>query len=312
YNKYATTTGPCLESLLRDPDIGLFEIIVVDNASTDSSAHELQQLAAKTDKFRLILNTTNRGFAGGNNDGVAFSRSEIVILLNSDTLVPPAALGRLAMQLRQHDEWAMLGPVTNAAGTEQKIFVVDDDPGEILTAGAIWCQHAQGAFYPSNRLDFFCVAIRKKAYQQLGGLDENFGLGYFEDTDFSMKALQNGFKMMVTEDVFIYHQAGQSFSRFKKQFVKKLMRQNRRLLQQKYGRDCKLRHLRDCNLEILEAYARQREQAKGKELTDLDFRFSNRMKLARNLTPNNPIKQLLYSRKLRRIAQRFECRGHRD
>jgi GT2 family glycosyltransferase len=305
YNNFEATTGPCLESLLSDPQNRAHEIIVVDNGSADETPAKLRHFADTAGNLRLVLNRTNRGFSGGNNDGVAMARGDIVILLNSDTIVPHGAMSGLARLLAGSTSWSLLGPVTNAAGNEQQIFTTGATQAAIMEEGKDWCAHSCGIHYPSERLDFFCVAIRKEVYENLGGLDEQFGLGYYEDTAFSVKAKRAGKQMMVTEDIFVYHQGGKSFSGLERQWRKRIMRENRKKLFEKYGRDCKLHRLRDRNLYVLEEYVARRQGATAAERAHLAYKFANRFRLAQNLYPNNPFKKILYYVRLRRLSRNY-------
>lgn len=305
YNNFATTTGPCLASLLADPLNSDHEIIVVDNASNDETKERLAELEKKHPQLRLVLNKNNRGFAGGNNDGAAIARGEILILLNSDTQTPVGSMNGLIHLLAAHPDWDMLGPVTNAAGNEQKIHTSGTTVEEILAQGRQWCTHSHDCHFPSDRIDFFCVAIRKDVYRRLGGLDEEFGLGYYEDTAFSAKAKQAGHRMMVTDDIFVYHHGGRSFSGLEQRRRRSIMRDNREKLWKNYGRDIPLHHLRDCNLSVLAEYLHRKETATTKEAVDLDFKFTNRLTLSRQLYPRNPLKKLRYHFVLRRLCRMY-------
>lgn len=303
YNNYERTTGPCLESLISDPENENLEIIVIDNGSADDTPARLQQAVAGHPHIELVLNSTNRGFAGGNNDGATLASGRVLILLNSDTVVPAGALTRLGNLMLANPDWAMLGPVTNQAGNEQKIFTRETAAPNVLQAGADWCDHSRQDVFRSERLDFFCVGIRKDVYQRFGGLDEQFGAGYYEDTDFSLQVKQAGLKMMFTEDVFVYHQAGKSFSRKGQRYVKKLMHANKKKLKRKHGRTVQLLHMRDCNLYVLGRYADLAARMGNAPDPDLAYKFANRMELARTLWPNSPLKKLRYKRNLNRICR---------
>jgi len=305
YNNFDVTTGPCLKSLFEDTTDRNYEIIVIDNASQDDTPEKLKQLVSGKKNVKLVLNPTNRGFPGGNNDGVNIASGEILILLNSDTIVPPGAVGRLGRLLMDRPDWDMLGPVTNEAGNEQKIFVSSENPEEILQEGKKWCVHSGGDFFPSERLDFFCVAMRKDFYERLGGLDEQFGLGYYEDTDFSIRARRMGLNMIFTEDVFIYHRAGKSFSKMGEKFVKKLMRENKNRLKKKHPGMVKLHHIRNRNMNIMNQYVRLKKNRDQPLSKALNYKFQNRLQLARTLYPNNLLKRLVYDMQLNNLCRKF-------
>lgn len=309
YNRFDTTTGPCLDSLLADPEVERMRVVVIDNGSTDGSPDKLRAKVAGRPNVVLRLEGVNHGFAGGNNLAASLAEEGVLILLNSDTIVPAGAMGQLSRVLHDHPDWAMLGPVTNQAGNEQKIFTLPGDTGAILDQGRNWCRHADGDCFASQRLDFFCVAIRRDLYQDIGGLDERFGAGYYEDTDFSLRVLATGRAMMFTEDVFVYHQAGQSFAGFGGDRVKKIMKANRDKLVAKHGRNVPLVHLRDCNLAVIDAYlAAGMAGGDEKRRANLDYRFRGRMDLARTLLPRHPVRRWLYQWRLGKRQRQWQQR----
>jgi GT2 family glycosyltransferase len=305
YHNFDITTGPCLESLFADTTDSDREIIVIDNASQDGTPEKLEKQIFGRRDVRLVRNDTNRGFAGGNNDGVNVARGETLILLNSDTRVPVGAMGKLSRMLTDHSDWGMLGPATNEAGNEQKIFVESLEPKGIIREGEKWCSYSRGDHFTSERLDFFCVALRKTDYERLGGLDERFGPGYYEDTDFSIRAKRAGLNMIFTEDVFIYHKAGKSFSRMGRKYVKKLMRENRKKLERKHPGMVELHHLRDRNMHIMNQYILLKKDVERTADAALAYKFNNRLKLARTMYPGNLLKKLIYHSRLNRLCRRF-------
>jgi len=91
YNNLALTRL-CLESIVRNSDYPNYEVIVVDNNSTDDTPEYLRRLAAQHSHIQIVLNSENRGFAAANNQGIERSSGERLVLLNNDTVVPPGWL----------------------------------------------------------------------------------------------------------------------------------------------------------------------------------------------------------------------------
>ncbi len=300
YNNFDNCTGPCLQSLLQDSTD--MEIIVVDNNSDSYTKTRLTDLSQTESRIRLRLNSSNRGYAGGNNDGVSLAENDIVILLNNDTLVPVGGMGNLSNLFSIHPEWDMIGPVTNSCGNEQQIYTEGTDIQSILTQGKNWCDHSCNYTFPTDLLGFFCVAIRKNVYTELAGLDEDFGLGFYEDTDFCYRAHMAGKKMMISEDVFIYHQGSATFSKLPEK-TRQLMANNRQLFKNKHGSLKVTNHVREKNLQIIIRYQNYLK-SKGMD-QGLSYRATNRLKIAEQLQANNPIKRFLYNRKLKPLQQYF-------
>ncbi|OQX08118.1 MAG: hypothetical protein BWK76_23970 [Desulfobulbaceae bacterium A2] len=304
YNDFAHTTGPCLASLRAET--APCEIIVVDNASTDDSPELLRRAAADDPRLRLVLNRDNRGYAGGNNDGVALARHDMVILLNSDTIVPPGGMGRLSALLARHQDWDLLGPVTNSCGNEQQIAVSGRDPEAILAEGAAWCRQDLALHFATDILGFFCVALRTELYRQLDGLDEIFGRGFCEDTDFCARARSAGARLMVSEEVFVYHRGSASFGRLPRESAE-LLKKNRRLFRTRHGNWPEGLHTRWKNLAVLEQY---RSLAATSDNPVLRHRITNRLRRAEELTPHNLIVCFTYRRRLTRLRRELADPSH--
>ena len=90
-------TRLCLRTLLIEADAAGYglDVIVVDNGSTDGTPAYLRELGAQRIDVRMILNTTNRGFAAANNQALAMARGNLLVLLNNDTLLAPRWLESL-------------------------------------------------------------------------------------------------------------------------------------------------------------------------------------------------------------------------
>jgi GT2 family glycosyltransferase len=304
YNNFEQTTGPCLQSLAQES--ADFDIIVVDNHSDQQTRQALLSVAARTPRLSLILKETNSGYSGGNNTGVQAAAGDLLLLLNSDTIVPPGAIARLIELMGEHPDWDMLGPVSNQSGNDQHILTTGVTVPEILAEGATWCARSHDSHYVTDILHFFCVMIRKKTYHQLNGLDEAFGLGYYEDTDFNYRAVKAGMKLMITEDVFIYHQGSGSFAKSSPS-VRKMVKQNKKLFRKKQGHDHNAAHWRIKNLAAMSRYVEQTDSPEF-PLADLLYKFTNRRNLARQLLPNSPIKRFFYLRQLKTIEKKMRLR----
>ena len=200
YNHFARTTGPCLKSFAAVHSLDL-EIIIVDNGSDKETVEQLKFAAGRDQRVRLILHADNRGFAAGNNDGVKSATAKYILLLNSDTFIPKNAVTLLIKHLQTAESPCLVGPVTNAAGNEQQIYIRDgSDETSIFAQGTEWCTHAQRSIFETDQLSFFCVAMERATYQALEGLDQSFGLGFYEDTDFCCRAAQQGIVLQVLEE----------------------------------------------------------------------------------------------------------------
>jgi len=300
HDHFDETTGPCLSSLAQEPGQGEIEVLVVDNGSGAETRAKLREFRARQPAIRVLESPRNLGFAGGNNLGLREAQGEIFLLLNSDTRVPPGMLRRVTATLTAHPEVALLGPVTNAAGTEQRIFVQERAPEGIMAEGLRFAEASGGRLLTSVRLDFCCVAICRAAHRRIGELDEGFGLGYYEDFDYCVRARALGLSLAVAEGIFVYHRGGGSFAALQDE-AKALIARNKARILEKHGPGVVFPHARDQNLAALSAYAREARTGSAA----LAYCARNRLRLARADRPRGWIKRLRYLRRLAGVERKL-------
>ena len=233
YNNLELTRA-CLESLEHCTPAGHFETIVVDNASQDGTPDFLRHWAADRSDRVLILNDTNRGFAAGNNQGMAAARGDYLVLLNNDTEVTPGWMHTLVNHLRRDPGLGLVGPVTDNIGNEAKIALRYKNAAEMQQEARAYTLAHMGELLPMRTLAFFCVMMTREVYATVGPLDEAYGLGFFEDDDYCRRVEQAGLKLGCAEDVFVHHHLSASFGKHGKARGE-LLQRNRKLYEQKWG-----------------------------------------------------------------------------
>ncbi|HET9393794.1 MAG TPA: glycosyltransferase [Candidatus Rubrimentiphilum sp.] len=234
YNNWQFTKD-CLHSILTLSDYPKLEIIVVDNGSTDETLEELDQVAARDSRVSIIRNDRNLGFAAGNNVGLRAAAGEYVILLNNDTYVTKGWVRDLIRPMTIDPKVGLTGPLTNNIGNEQKINIRYSGMLEMAAVSRQFVRLHLRRRFDTHNLAFFCVAIRREVLETIGFLDEEFGLGFFEDDDYCRRALQAGFRIEIVDDVFVHHHLSASFDALGSEQKAKQMQKNKAIFERRWG-----------------------------------------------------------------------------
>lgn len=205
-------TRQCLKSI-EDCTPELHEIIIVDNGSTDGTPNFLRQYAEGHENVVLVMNERNMGYAAGNNQGIRVAQGDNVVLLNNDVVVTHGWLGRMIRCLEGSDDIGMVGPVTNSVSGAQ-LFADVPYGGDMdrmhAFAREIGNSHA-GKTEPCMRLVGFCLLVRKSVLEIIGGLDEGYKTGNYEDDDLCLRSCIAGYRNVLARDVFVHHFGSMTF-----------------------------------------------------------------------------------------------------
>lgn len=234
YNNLALTKD-CLYSITNNTFYKNYEVIVVDNASTDGTQGYLLTKYMNNPNFKIILNNENVGFAAGNNIGIKAADGDIIIVINNDTYVSPYWLYGLVNCLTNNPKLGLVCPVTNNIGNEAKINIHYSSFFEMENAALHYTTLHNSQIYPIESAAFFCVAIRKEVIDTVGLICEDYGLGFFEDDDYCKRVLLEGWEIAAVEDSFVHHHLSASFDKLKGDKKRKLMEKNQAIFESKWG-----------------------------------------------------------------------------
>lgn len=209
-----------LESIDAAPPSMPFDVTVVDNASSDGSA---AMVRARWPRVQTIDAGANLGFARANNLGIRATRSELILLLNSDTIVPPGALDDLVAALGSRPDTGVVGPrLVDSAGRAEISYGRMIGPFNELRQ-RVWGRLydldiplVRGVVERSARreraVDWVsgaCLLVRRADAEAAGLLDERFFL-YTEDVDFCASIRAMGKEVRFTPSAEIVHARGRS------------------------------------------------------------------------------------------------------
>ncbi|MBD8496969.1 glycosyltransferase [Paenibacillus arenosi] len=226
----------CLESI-RKYTSEPYELIVVDNGSTDLTVLYLKQQPDVT----LICNGHNKGFAAGCNQGLAIATGDNILFLNNDTVVTPNWLTHLLDALHASPDIGMTGPLTNYSSGHQIIPVAYKD---LLDLNAFAHEHQirnAGKMTEVRRLIGFCLLVKRAVLDEVGGFDERYDIGNFEDDDLCLRAAQAGYRLYIANACFIHHVGHVTMNDIQtdeqRNNVQYLMGINRQKAREKWGED---------------------------------------------------------------------------
>lgn len=228
----------CTDTILQKTAYPNYELIVVDNCSTDGTREWLDEWKKDCPpNVKIILNDENRGFAGGNNVGMRAADGQYVVLLNNDTVPTRGWLTTMVKHLENHTRLGMVGPVTNSIGNEAKIAVDYHNLNELeqFAYRYTW-NHMGEEFFRVKALALFCTMIRRDVIEQVGMLDEGYKVGMFEDDDYSEAVSAAGWDMVIVDDAFVHHQDGATFKKMDKKKYETVFLTNKARFEEKWER----------------------------------------------------------------------------
>jgi GT2 family glycosyltransferase len=211
-----------VRAALASTDVDI-DVVVVDNGCTSDAIGQVKGL----DRVRVITSETNSGFSGGCDRGAAEARGEYLAFVNSDAVVAPAALSRLAGVASEPEVGLATGSIRLADAPEE----MNSAGNPVHFTGLAW---SGGFGEPATRYarrrqvaagSGCCFVIRRDLWEELGGFAPEY-FAYHEDTELSLRLWQRGRTVEYVPDAVVLHHY--EFSRNERKFY--LLERNRLLL----------------------------------------------------------------------------------
>jgi len=199
-HKDLNLTRQCLEYIHRYADVA-YELIVVDNGSNQATIQFLQE----QDDIKLILPVENPGIAQGYNLGAEISSSDYILFMLDYSLLTENCLSSMLYCLQENETAGIVGPVSNGVSGYQHIAIsykklqgLDEFARQNRNQNLNLTQQA-------FRLLSHCLLMKKEVLKVIGGFDERFGPGGYEDDDLCLRAFHLGYSLYIALDAFVHY-----------------------------------------------------------------------------------------------------------
>jgi GT2 family glycosyltransferase len=194
-------TIECIKSVLKNTTALNYEVIIVNNNSSDNTKNYLDSI--KLDNVIVVHNDNNYGFSKGMNIGVARAKYEYIILLNNDTVVNKNWDYYLINTLKQDSDVFGVMPITNHCGNEARVDIKHSTINEFFQK--VENINKKIVPYKAESLILFCTAFRREEFIAIGLLDENYNNGWEDDDLYERIILQNKNVMISTQSIVYHH-----------------------------------------------------------------------------------------------------------
>lgn len=228
-------TQMCINSILETVNEKI-ELIIVNNASSDGTSEFLAGIANEKVDLVVVDNEENTGFPVAVNQGIEISNGKYVVIANNDIIFNRGWLERMIEIADSDSRIGLVGPVSNEVSGLQKDESADYNTIEAMKNYAENLQKKNGKqtlHFP--RLAFLCTLVKRDLINSIGGLDERFSPGNYEDDDYCLRAQLAGFKAVIAKDIYIHHFGSKSFKADGNNAYAERLNKNRAVFANKWG-----------------------------------------------------------------------------
>jgi len=198
-------TKQCIHAIIRNTPAQLFDIIIIDNASTDDTKSYLQGLSGDV---RIITNEQNVGYTIACNQGAAVAQGKYLVLLNNDTVPQPGWLESLIKLAEERPDAGAIGAklvYPNGILQEAGGIVFQDGSGWNFGNGDDPNKPVYNVVSDVDYCSGACLLVKKELFDQVGGFDEQYAPAYYEETDLCFSLREKGYKTLYNPDVLVIH-----------------------------------------------------------------------------------------------------------
>jgi GT2 family glycosyltransferase len=223
-------TRGCLESIEKNTKYP-YKVLVIDNGSKQETLNYLNEIK-RSEKIDVIFNKDNLGWVKAVNQGLFYSDSFYVCVMNNDTIVYPGWLQQMVKGFRNDKAVGIVNPLWELPkkfkGSRDQYFK------QIITK-------QKDEYVDTDWARGFCYLVKREVINATGGLDYDFSPAYYDDWDFSLRATEKGYKCIRAKGAFVYHYKNVSYPEvLGEKGFNKIFKEKARIFHQKWGFPLKL------------------------------------------------------------------------
>jgi len=236
-------TRDCIESIHKNTKFP-YRLILIDNASDNETKTYLENLR-NDPRFEVLLirNEENNGNTKAVNQGLRASNAEFICNLDNDTYVTEGWLTEMVEVAHTDPTIGIVGPAYG--GSDPKTHASED----VEEKGA-QVSKRKGQILELATIDCFCALMKRDVINKIGYWDEAYSPGYFDDTDYSRRAVNGGYRIVCAKGAYVYHRGSGSFKK-KSKMREELFERNREKFEATYGKPNRILYVIDRDDEKL-------------------------------------------------------------
>jgi GT2 family glycosyltransferase len=231
-------TKNCVESIIENTDYP-YRLILVDNGSLPETRDYLESLKSdqrlKGHDYTLIRNEENLGATKALNQGLQVSRGDYAMILNNDTIVCKGWLSEMVRIAEFSREIGIVNPNSNNLGLRKPQWV------SLEKFAANLMKKYNGQHMEMATAVGFCYMVKREVINTIGILSEEYGLGNFEETEYSIRAAREGYKSVFAKGSYVWHKEHASFD-FIEDF-EEMFEKNQKMFYEMFGKPQRVLYL---------------------------------------------------------------------
>lgn len=223
----------CVYALYKNtPKEYIGKVILMNDNSDELTCNCIENLSKKYEKIEVYKNEKNLGFIKNVNKGMDKTTADYILLLNTDCLVSQNTIPKLISHMEQNKKIGLICPISsNAANLSYDI----PENYSYMQVNKLFYKNFKGMNFDACTVVGNCLMISRKCMEKTGYLDEIYGMGYGDETDYQFKAHKQGFEAKVAIDTYVYHKSEVSFGTSPEK--QKRLERNRKIFFDRWGEE---------------------------------------------------------------------------